>query len=220
MLSIKPSVVTEMGTTAVDLVEATTIRLSDDCEIVKRTAKRLLLELKKKYEDFLPSILWKMSSEFKHKANSILEFPEIELDTESEPKSEESESESEEAKNEGDSFGAVEPERDEVIVKEAEVQDVLQSITINKDEPEKVTRQSMDLEEVSEDIEQMNMQGIGATEELVPQKMAESFAEPQAESEGEEEEEESEAESEEEESESVQEPTSAGLELPTQPTFN
>lgn len=214
MLGIKPSVITGMGSTSVDLVEAATERLKDGSDVVKRTAKRLLLELKKKYEDFLPSILRKMTPELRAAANEILGFPELDLDSESEPKSEEEESESEEGKNEGDSFGAAEPEQDEFIVKEEEAEVVLQS------NQRQVTRESMDLEEVQEDIEQLNMQGVSSQ----PMKMGESFAAPQEEQvesdNGEEEEEESEAESEEEETESLKEPVSAGLELPTQQTFN
>ncbi len=57
MLSLNQNVIKSISPSAVMLLEAVTQNLNDDASVVQRTAKRLLLELKKHFDDFLPSIV-------------------------------------------------------------------------------------------------------------------------------------------------------------------
>ena len=90
MLSLNPTVIKNLTPTAVSLLEAVTVNLNDEVAVVQRTGRRLLLELKKHFEDFLPSLLRQFeSAKLMQAANEVLKFPEIEVEADSKIEEEE-----------------------------------------------------------------------------------------------------------------------------------
>ena len=75
MLGIKKSIVTEASPSIVNLLEAVIQNLDDKMPVVQRTASRLLLELKKQYDEYLPEILKKFEDpELRSQANQVLKY--------------------------------------------------------------------------------------------------------------------------------------------------
>ena len=61
LLTLKPKVIEKAHESIVELIEAVSLKLEDKTEIVQKTAKKLLLELKRVYINYLPAILEKFN---------------------------------------------------------------------------------------------------------------------------------------------------------------
>ena len=90
LLSLKPKVVQVADDSIVDLCESVASKLGDEVQIVQKTARKLILELKRVYDKYLPEILEKFRDiKIENMARDVLGYERVEEESSEEEEDEE-----------------------------------------------------------------------------------------------------------------------------------